>query len=570
MKRIAVVILVVAGLVAVSAIAFELAYQQKIYPGVTVAGKNLGNLTVAQAQQQLQSQLQPQVLTLKWGTASWDIDPQMIALQYDPQATANSAFQVGRQGGFLANSQQKFTAFTRKYSVTPVFSWQENQLVEALTNIYSQINIPAREPEITVLESQVTVSQGENGQAVNERQLQQQIRLQIGNLTFNAIDIPVTQLQPKLSSDQADQLRQRAQKLLTKKMLLQAETRQVEIDTEEILAWLDVSGWKRPEIEAWVMELSSSIDRPAQNALFKYINPGRVEEFKPAQDGLAVEQDKLVTDIIAHLSQLESGQETADIVVPLIHTTPSIKTAEVNNLGIKELIAHGQSDYTGSIPNRVFNLTKAAANFNGILIAPGETFSFNKYVGDISAAGGYKSAYIIKDGKTVLGDGGGVCQVSTTLFRAALNAGLPISERNAHAYRVHYYENDSGPGIDATIFTPSVDFKFENDTPGFILIQTSIDTTNRILSFDLYGTSDGRVATISKPKTWSTTPPPPDLFTDDPTLAPGVVKQVDFKAWGAKVSVDYKVTRGNEILQERTFFSNYRPWQAVFLRGPQV
>jgi vancomycin resistance protein YoaR len=189
-------------------------------------------------------------------------------------------------------------------------------------------------------------------------------------------------------------------------------------------------------------------------------------------------------------------------------------------------------------------------------------------VGDISAATGYQSAYIIKDGHTVLGDGGGVCQVSTTLFRAALAAGLPIVERHAHDYRVHYYEEGGiQPGLDATVYGPTYDLKFKNDTPTSILIQAKTDVANLSLTFDLYGTGDGRKAQISNQKIWDITSPPPDLYQDDPTLPKGVVKQVDFSAWGAKASFDYLVTRGADVLENTTFVSNYRPWQAVYLRG---
>jgi vancomycin resistance protein YoaR len=189
-------------------------------------------------------------------------------------------------------------------------------------------------------------------------------------------------------------------------------------------------------------------------------------------------------------------------------------------------------------------------------------------VGDISAATGYQSAYIIKDGRTVLGDGGGVCQVSTTLFRAALAAGLPIIERHAHAYRVHYYEEGGfKPGLDATVYGPTYDLKFKNDTPTSILIQVKTDVANLSLTFDLYGTGDGRKAQISNQKLWDITPPPPDLYQDDPTLPKGTVKQVDFAAWGAKASFDYLVTRGTEVLESTTFVSNFRPWQAVYLKG---
>jgi len=202
------------------------------------------------------------------------------------------------------------------------------------------------------------------------------------------------------------------------------------------------------------------------------------------------------------------------------------------------------------------------------LIAPAEVFSFNQALGEVSDKTGYKPAYVIKEKKTILDDGGGVCQVSTTLFRAALAAGLPIEERHAHAYRVSYYEQGGfGPGLDATVYAPKIDLKIKNDTPAYILIQTKVDTKNAILTFELYGTSDGRKAIVGKPRVWDQVPPPPDLYQDDPTLPKGEVKQVDFAAWGARTAFDWKVERNGETLQNRTFYANFQPWQAIYLRG---
>jgi len=236
-------------------------------------------------------------------------------------------------------------------------------------------------------------------------------------------------------------------------------------------------------------------------------------------------------------------------------------------LGIKELVGLGKSKFVGSIPSRIHNIKLAASKFNGILVKPEEIFSFNQILGEVSKETGYEQAYIIKEGQTVLGDGGGVCQVSTTLFRAALNTGLPILERQAHAYRVGYYEQDSPPGFDATVFSPSPDLKFKNDTPGHLLIQTKFDGNNKTLVFEIYGTKDNREVYISKPVISGTTPPPEDLYIDDPTLPSGKIKQIDWKAWGAKVWFDYKVTRDNQEIFSKRFYSNYRPWQAKFLRG---
>jgi vancomycin resistance protein YoaR len=326
--------------------------------------------------------------------------------------------------------------------------------------------------------------------------------------------------------------------------------------------------WNKEYVQKTIQTLRENINIPAEDALFRF-SGGKVLAFQPSKNGRAVNEKELSKLIEEAMPHIASGSLTSIIIpIPVETTYPIATTTDVNNFGIKELIGRGYSQFTGSIPGRIHNVALAGAKLNGILIKPGETFSFNQTIGDISAATGYQSAYIIKNGRTVMGDGGGVCQVSTTLFRAALNAGLPIVERHEHSYRVHYYEEGGfKAGLDATVFDPTDDLKIKNDTPAHILIQTITDTDNLTLTFELYGTSDGRKSEILNHNVWGITPPPPDLYQDDPTLAKGVVKQVDFAAWGAKASFQYKVIRNGETIIDETFNSNYRPWQAVFLRG---
>lgn len=329
--------------------------------------------------------------------------------------------------------------------------------------------------------------------------------------------------------------------------------------------------WKTQVLDDLLDSVSDHIDVPMQNALFQYKN-GKVTAFRPSKEGRklnAVEAKKrFITAFLAANDSNPPAGGLIHITLPVDTIKPAITTDKVNTFGIKELIGRGESQFRGSIPNRIHNIVMAASRLNGILVKPGDNLSFNDATGDISAATGYQSAYIIKDGRTVLGDGGGVCQVSTTLFRAALSAGLPILSRTAHAYRVGYYEQGGvKPGIDATVFGPTVDLVIKNDTSAYILIQAKTDTNTMNLTFELYGTSDGRTAQILNHQVWGLTPPPPDLYQDDPMLPKGVVKQVDFAAWGTNTSFQYKVTRGAEVLQDTTFTSNFRPWQAVYLRG---
>jgi vancomycin resistance protein YoaR len=246
---------------------------------------------------------------------------------------------------------------------------------------------------------------------------------------------------------------------------------------------------------------------------------------------------------------------------------PKITTDKANNLGIKELIGKGTSLFQHSISSRIFNVTLAASRINGALIAPNEIFSFDQALGDVSAFTGYQQAYVIQNGKTVLGDGGGVCQVSTTFFRALLNAGLPITERHAHAYRVGYYEEDGLPGLDATVFVPSVDLKFKNDTGNYILVQTQIDPEILRLSVFLYGASDGRTVALTSPVVTNRVAHPPDLYQDDPSLPKGVIKQIDFSADGATVSFSRNVTKNGQKIISENFVSDYAPWQSIYLRG---
>ncbi len=326
--------------------------------------------------------------------------------------------------------------------------------------------------------------------------------------------------------------------------------------------------WDEELLDDTLNNLAVHINTPAQDALFAFAN-GRVSAFRPSRNGRHMNSAAIKEKFRESLTAIpDSTEKNITIPISIIVDKPVFTTEGVNSLGIKELIGTGYSEFAHSIPGRIHNVTLAAARVNGVLVKPGETFSFNNVLGDVSALTGFQPAYVIKEGKTVLGDGGGVCQVSSTLFRAILNAGLPVLERKEHAYRVGYYEQGGfKPGLDATVFAPSVDLAFTNDTPSYILIQTKTDAANQKLTIELYGTRDGRHAAIVNHKVWDETPPPPPVYQDDPTIKAGITKQVDFAAWGARASFQYKVTRNGEVLQDRTFTSFYRPWAAVYLRG---
>jgi vancomycin resistance protein YoaR len=566
-----IMVIIAAGII------FEARFWEKAYPGVVVAGVRAEGMTASEAENKIAEKLKRRgEISLVLENNKWTIAADKIGWKYDFGQSARQAVEAGRGGNLIEDSKMKFLGWKTGWKVDPVFTLDENKLNAELAAVATQIDIPAKEPEIILDKGnqKIVVSAGENGQEVDDRLLKQKIKLAIKNGSDDPIEVPLTQLKPKLSDEQLEMAKTRAQELVGKTLTINfaEENQKWTINDEQMFTWMNpqTNGWNRQEMENWVAELAAGIDRPAQNANFRFISEGRVEEFKPGKEGYQTDQSVTIDNIVGGLNSIAAGKQEVTVNLIVRKTEPEVGTAQVNNLGIKELLGRGESWFSGSIDNRIFNIHKATDALNGILVAPGETFSFNKVIGEVSVNTGYKQAYIIKDGKTILGDGGGVCQVSSTMFRAILHAGLPIMERVAHAYRVSYYEEKSEPGFDATIFQPSPDLKFKNDTPAYVLIQTTFDEKNKHVFFDIYGTSDGRKVEISKARIWEVTPPPPALYQDDPTLPVGTIKQTEHAAWGAKVAFDWKVTRSEEILQQRTFYSNYVPWQAVYLKGTKI
>ncbi len=543
-------------------------FETKIFPNVSVAGYPLGSKTRTEAERILASVTnndKPLVLTSP--EQSFELSPELLEIEYDINSVIDEAFALKNTGSVLAFLSSLYQTYQTQPELPLRYSLNNEKLTESLTVIAGQIATEPIYPSAKVVNGVVVVDKGRSGQDVNTEKLKNSIEEVLRFNKDRSLTITIENVDPSLNDEKAVAFQARAESLVGKSLTLKIELENHTFKDTEIIELLAPEGFSAQKVDLLATELVKNVERPVQNAVFRY-EENKVEEFLPAKPGIAIEKSVLSALIFEQLGYLEKHEaKTLTVAIPVTTIEPAVTTKEVNNLGINKLIGSGESLYRGSISSRIHNINLAASRFNGIILEPGQVLSFNEILGDVSALTGYKQAYVIRDGKTVLGDGGGVCQVSTTLFRAALNAGLPITERRAHSYRVTYYEQGSSPGLDATVYAPTTDLKIKNDTPNHILIQTINDTKNAHLVFEIYGTSDGRVATITKPVVSAVTPPPDDLYIDDPTLPVGQIKQIDWKAWGAKASFNYTVERNGEVVYEKTFVSNFRPWQAKFLRG---
>jgi vancomycin resistance protein YoaR len=527
-------------------------------------------MTREEARAKLQRALDDYQMMITFNGASWVAPRGVLAINMEE--SLNNGYHYGRR---LQIADYLLLLINKKteYPIVLDTLTTNTRLRNAWRETWPLIEILPMEPTIEVKNNKAMVTNGSSGVGVDQDKLFSILEKKAAMLSISPTEIPVKVTGKQLSREQLSELQTRADKLRQDSLTMDLDGQKTQLGGKELVALLDTSGDDRvvntAAVHQYAQGLSESLNRDSSDAKFVFTD-NRVQEFAPGTDGVQVQIDPTTEAVVAAMEKLlmeDAKSETVEIVVT--KTPPKITTDKVNNLGIRELIGRGESYYAHSIPNRIFNVGLTAAKIQSVLVPPGEEFSFIKSVGDISGASGFKQAYVINNGRTELGDGGGVCQVSTTVFRAAMAAGLPITERWAHAYRVGYYEQNSKPGIDATIFEPSKDFRFKNDTPGYILVQTINDPKTLHLIVDIYGTSDGRVSTISTPKIWGITPPPPDIIQDDPTLPAGTTKQVDWSAWGAKTSFVYTVLRNGETLENVTFNSIYKPWANIYLRGTQ-
>ncbi len=306
--------------------------------------------------------------------------------------------------------------------------------------------------------------------------------------------------------------------------------------------------------------IATSVNRVAIDAKFEIVD-GKVEKFQINEDGLELdinESFKIIEDAILN-------KKVDDIVLSSKVIESKNGNEEMNDLGIKEIIGIGHSDFSGSPYNRRHNIAIGAASVNGTLIAPDEEFSLLKVLGAINGATGYKQELVIKEGKTIPEYGGGLCQIGTTVFRGTVQSGLPVTMRRNHSYRVGYYEP---AGTDATIYDPWPDYKFKNDTASHVLIQSRIEGND--LYFDFWGTNDGRVATSTYPVIYNIKRPGATKMIETLDLEPGIKRCTEHAHNGADAYFDYKVIYPDGEEVEERFKSHYVPWQAVCLIGVEA
>ena len=575
-------LLAVAVIISAVAAAFvlELWLADRIIPGVYVWDVDVGALDRDQATERLLAEFRypdDRYPLLRYGEQTWPVDPADLGMQLDAEATVEAALAIGHEGDRIGQLREQLSVLIGGKLVAPAFTFDAGVGAMFVSQIAQQVNQPLRNARLSVGEGlTVAVVPGRQGREVDGEATRQALVARIEEMAGGPVDLVVRETEPLLTDLDAVQVQ--VQRILSGPLTLTAPGLDPwNIEPETLASWLvlrpttgedgkaTLSVTLDPlQATAWAQEISSQVERPPTDAQFRFDDAlgtlVPVIESVPGQ----------TLDITATISLIETavkGEQRA-VALPLAQVQPSLATEDGPQLGIVELIGQGTTSFAGSSASRVQNIVVGASQFDGVIVAPGETFSFNHYLGEVTAEKGYEESIIIWGNTTRADVGGGLCQVSSTAFRAAFWAGLPIAERWAHSFRVSYYEPPIG--LDATIYSPSVDLKWVNDTENYVLIQTYVDTANSTLTFRYYGTNPGRTVEMDGPYEDSFVAHDPPVYRDDPTLPEGETKQIEWAKDGLDVTI-YRIIKENGVEVEReTFFSRYRPWQAVYLVGTKT
>jgi vancomycin resistance protein YoaR len=564
---------------------YDVAYRDKIFAGVSAAGLRLDGLSRDQARQALQNKadraLDPgfrftfgqDVIDLPRTTeAVEDPDLSQDLLRYDVDAVVNAAFAIGRGSGLVSDSLARLGLVLQRRDLDlapqlnrPLVEKLLSEEVDKRSSIPKNADLNVRYVSSTnTFESDVVSEQ--EGRAGDVSRAIDTLLAQAARLTFQPIPIQTTVIKPMITSDQAQALISGVPDLIRSgNVTLLLDRRKYAVTTSTIAHWIHTSSTDQGPVlaldPARVADglkpfVSDQLVEPKTGSL-KLDPEGNFQEFIAPMEGVVIDGAQTAADIQAALA---SGSSTAPLT--LTHLTPDIAGPDAERLGVTHLLGVGKSNFGRSPMNRRKNIAHGANKMNGVLVAPGEVFSQLKTLGPVDGDHGWLQELVIKGDKTTPEYGGGLCQIGTTSFRAALASGLPIIERQNHSYRVVYYEP---AGMDATIYDPAPDFKFKNDTPGNLLITSQIEGDN--LLFFVWGTPDGRTASSSVPKVYDIVPPPPKKIIPTTDLPVGQTKCTEIAHAGATATFDYGVTYGDGTYKKETFTSHYRPWGAVCLVG---
>ncbi len=588
---VAAMVAVVLVLGAVGVGAWARSYEGRMAPNVWIGSVGVGGLTKEAALILVQKRadeltegglvlrLEDEAVTLPLGTLVGGDFVEDANL--DVTGAVDEAFKVGHAPSVVQSALEIVRSGVKKTRVRVPTTLRQDALTEGLERAFPRREKPTREAKLTFKETRTgwtaEVKPGEAGTALDRSAFLVQAKDRLETLNAAGIDVYVQVTEPIVDTRMAELAKPLALLALNNApyaftLTVDGETLTYPVSAQVLAKWLAPApdGSLALDHEALRKGLVSFVkpfEQEPQDAQFK-MEGNRVVAFAPSHGGRKTDVDAATAALeerFARADRLTAEEKT--VALALVDVTPATTTDQVNDLGIKEPLGTGTSSYRNSPSNRIRNIRNGVKLLNGLLIAPGETFSAIKALAPFTPENGYYPELVIKGDKITPELGGGLCQIGTTTFRTALNTGLPIVERRNHSLVVSYYNDPSNgaPGTDATIYEPAPDLKFANDTGHYLMLQAEMIEETKQLRFTLWGTSDGRKGSYTPPVVQRWIPAGEQKDVPSPDLKPGDAPKCQEAHVGADASFDYTIVKADGTSKTETFSSHYRPLPKICL-----
>lgn len=556
-------------------------FNTRVVPGISVARLPLGGFTRDEAAAELAKAVDEfgaRGTTLSIAGQKETVYPDEVAFDFDIGRSVSEAYGYGHDGSGFRRVWERIASLWSRRSLDAHISFDESLLRDQVATIARTHDIPRHDVRLAVVGTRVTVlTDTAPGKVIDQEEAYTEMKAALRTLRREPVVLELHDDPPRVTSASSQDAVLQGERILARAVYLAYEEAQFTIDRATIGTWLLSeyeddrlrAGIDRRLVSEFVTGIASRLDVdpvPPQVTT----QEGRVTGFTPPRVGRAIQQDVLVDDIVSTLLSRVSAKPSGDVIAIPMRTTRMSLIGLDGASGITELIGRATTPFTGSPKNRIFNIKNGVKFLSGTVVQAGEEFSTLKTLGAVDNTTGYLPELVIKGDRTTPEYGGGLCQVSTTLFRATLDAGLPVTARRNHSFRVSYYEKDGngkfiGPGLDATIYEPELDFRFLNDTATPILIVGYV--VGDKITFEFYGTKDGRTGKVTGPTILTETPAGEPVYIETTELAPGVTKQVEFPHPGGSTTATYTITYADGTTKTQEFKSWYRRWPATYLVG---
>lgn len=599
--------LVAAGLLGA---AYELNYRGKFYPGVTIGGEYAGGRFFGEVMAQLGERAEALTangltITLRGSRGTREVKVPAFAVGLTPdnfvsyfslgawEEAVFRAYAYGRSGTLVSRAVEQLTAALRFKNFALPGSVNTEAVQSLLARELKSFFTKAVPASFAWDGSSVTVTPEKNGEQLSEEKIIETIRLRLASLDGGGVYAKAEADTPAVTAEKLEAFLKLANDIArSTRISFRYGAERWNVGGRTLASWLTLKtdreiGIDRKKLEQFLSKtVAPLIDDPPRNSRFE-MRGGMLVETVPGKPGNVVDvaatverveqivyavqksyaaHNNLRLALLVALGGANAPIQTGTIEIPIEITRadPEITRQTIDALGITEQVGSAKTGFKGSSADRRHNIKVGVAKLNGILIAPGEEFSAVAAIGATTEAEGFVKEFVIKENRSVKELGGGLCQIATTLFRMALNAGLPITERTNHRYVVSYY----GPGLDATVYGPKPDLRFLNDTGNYLLLQGKVEGDEVFL--ELYGRRDGRTAMISVPELTNELPAPEDAYVPAPELPVGEIQCSETPREGITADVTYTVRYADARVNEQRFKSVYQPWQKICLVGLKV